>query len=144
MSTEPTDTAERPAHLVRPHARPVQPLPVQNEGKQFIALRDPSMLIQQTMVIPPQALGVIQLFDGTLTIAEIAGRLVREDDAERETHVAEATRQIEALVEQMDKFGKANADYVPIEHEGFDQFPVEPSESIWRLHAHRELPLAGL
>ncbi len=105
MTTESTETTERPEHLIRPHARPVQPLPVQNEGKQFVALRDPSMLIQQTMVIPPQALGVVQLFDGSLTVAEIAGRLVREDDPERDAHVAEASRQIEALVEQMDKFG---------------------------------------
>lgn len=102
MSTETTD---RPDHLVRPHARPVQPLPVENDGKQFVALRDPSMLIQQTMVIPPQALGVIQLFDGEQSVAEIAGRLVREDDPERESHLAEATKQIDGLVEQMDKFG---------------------------------------
>ena len=52
-----TETTERPEHLIRPHARPVQPLPVQNEGKQFVALRDPSMLIQQTMVIPPRLWG---------------------------------------------------------------------------------------
>ena len=105
MTTESTDTVERPEHLIRPHARPVQPVPVQNEGKQFVALRDPSMLIQQTMVIPPQALGVVQLFDGSLTVPEIAGRLVREDDPERDAHVAEAIKQIESLVEQMDKFG---------------------------------------
>lgn len=100
-----TETTERPEHLVRPHARPVQPMPVQNEGKQFVALRDPSMLIQQTMVIPPQALGVIQLFDGQQTVAEIAGRLVREDDPERASHVEQAVTQIDSLVEQMDKFG---------------------------------------
>lgn len=100
-----SQTTDRPEHLLRPHARPVQPLPVQNEGKQFVALRDPSTLIQQTMVIPPQALAVVQLFDGSLTIPEIAARMVREDDPERDAHMAQVSGQIEQLVDQMDKFG---------------------------------------
>lgn len=105
MSTRSPDADVRPEHLVRPHARPVQPLPVQQDGKQFFALRDPSMLVDKTMVIPTQALGVVQLFDGSLTVPEIAGRLVREDDPERDAHVAEVGRQINALVDQMDQFG---------------------------------------
>ncbi|MCP4833887.1 MAG: AmmeMemoRadiSam system protein B [Phycisphaera sp.] len=100
-----SDPANRLPHLDTPHARPVQPIPVQNDGKQLIALRDPSMLIQQTMVVPPQAMGVIQLFDGTNDIAQIAGKLVREDDPERASNLEKAAAQIAALVEQMDKFG---------------------------------------
>ena len=100
-----SETANRPPHLDTPHARPVQPIPVQNDGKQAIALRDPSMLVQQTMVVPPQAMGVIQLFDGSNSIEQIAGKLVREDDPERDTNLGKAATQVTALVEQMDKFG---------------------------------------
>ena len=100
-----SETANRPPHLDPPHARPVQPIPVQNDGKQAIALRDPSMLVQQTMVVPPQAMGVIQLFDGSNSIEQIAGKLVREDDPERDTNLGKAATQVTALVEQMDKFG---------------------------------------
>ena len=100
-----SETANRLPHLDNPHARPVQPIPVQNEGKQAIALRDPSMLVQQTMVVPPQAMGVIQLFDGSNSIEQIAGKLVREDDPDRDTNLEKAATQVNALVEQMDKFG---------------------------------------
>ncbi|MAC20238.1 MAG: AmmeMemoRadiSam system protein B [Phycisphaerae bacterium] len=100
--SEPTTTAD---HLLRPHARPVQPMPVQNEGKQFIALRDPSMLVQQTMLVPPQAMGVLQFFDGSLSIDDIASRLIREDDPERQQNLERAATQVAGLAEQMDKFG---------------------------------------
>ena len=92
-------------HVITPHARPVQPMPVQKEGKQFVALRDPSMLIQQTMVVQPQALGVIQLFDGELSSAEIAARIVAEETPERDSVLIQAKDQIEKLAEQMDQFG---------------------------------------
>ena len=92
-------------HVITPHARPVQPMPVQKEGKQFVALRDPSMLIQQTMVVQPQALGVIQLFDGELSSTEIAARIVAEETPERDSVLIQAKDQIEKLAEQMDQFG---------------------------------------
>ncbi len=63
------------------------------------------MLIQQTMLIPPQAVGVLQFFDGSSTIDEIAGRIVREDDPDRAANIPKAAAQVTALVEQMDKFG---------------------------------------
>ncbi|MEE2896326.1 MAG: AmmeMemoRadiSam system protein B [Planctomycetota bacterium] len=99
------DSNARAPHLVRPHTRPVQPIPVQNDGKQLVALRDPSMLVQQTMVVPPQAMGVIQLFNGESTVDEIASKLVREDDPERASNLEKAAVQVNALVDQMDKFG---------------------------------------
>lgn len=72
MSTESTSL---PDHLLRPHIRPVQPIQVNKDGKQFIALRDPSMLSQQTMVVPPQVLGLVQHFRGERTIHEIAQQI---------------------------------------------------------------------
>lgn len=61
-----------PDHLRRPHLRPIQPLPVQKDGKQFVALRDPTMLSQKTMVVQPQVVQVIQMFQGRQTVEEIA------------------------------------------------------------------------
>lgn len=97
--------SDTPPHLLKPHARPVQPIPVQKDGKQLVALRDPSMLIQQTMVVPPQALAVLQLLDGSQTLDEIVDKIVREDDPKRDENKIEARKQIAGMVEQMDKFG---------------------------------------
>lgn len=97
--------SDMPPHLTTPHARPVQPIPVQKDGKQLVALRDPSMLIQQTMVVPPQALSILQLMDGSQSIDEIVDKIVREDDPKRDEHRVEARKQIAGLVDQMDKFG---------------------------------------
>ncbi len=64
-----------PEHIRRPHLRPVQPRPVIKDGKQFVALRDPAMLVSQTLVIPAQALHVLQHFRGERSITEIAEQL---------------------------------------------------------------------
>lgn len=64
-----------PEHVERPHVRPIQPIPIKNkDGKPFVALRDPSMLQRQTMVIPMPALQVIQQFQGKATLDELARR----------------------------------------------------------------------
>jgi AmmeMemoRadiSam system protein B len=63
-----------PDHVLRPQVRPVQPIPVKKDGKPFVALRDPSMLQKQTMVIPMPALQVIQQFQGKATLDELAER----------------------------------------------------------------------
>jgi len=67
MSNEPL-----PSHILRPHLRPIQPVPVTKDGRQFIALRDPAMLVQQTMIIPMQVMGVLQHFQGKHTLTELA------------------------------------------------------------------------
>ena len=61
-----------PEHVLRPHLRPVQPLPVRKDGKPFVALRDPTMLTSQTMVVPVQAMGLLQQFQGGRTLQELA------------------------------------------------------------------------
>ncbi len=62
-----------PEHVRRPHLRTIQPLGVKaQDGKQLVALRDPSMLSQQTMVVPPQVLPVLQHFRGDRPLDQIA------------------------------------------------------------------------
>lgn len=67
MSTE--QLAE---HLRRPHIRPFQPLGLNKDGQTFVGLRDPLMLVGQMMVVQPQALQVLQHFQGARTLDEIA------------------------------------------------------------------------
>ncbi len=88
MTPEPT-----PDHLTKPHIRPVQPVPVQKDGKQFVALRDPTMLVKQTMVIPAQVLPILQQFQGQDTLEEIAERVNSNID------------QLLELAKQLDKLG---------------------------------------
>lgn len=64
-----------PEHILKPHLRPIQPIQLARDGKQFIALRDPAMVCAQTMVVPPQALGVLQYFRGERSLNEIADQL---------------------------------------------------------------------
>jgi AmmeMemoRadiSam system protein B len=61
-----------PEHIRRPHLRPIQPIPVSKDGKQFVALRDPAMLAQHTMVVPVPVLQIVQQFKGDRPIDQIA------------------------------------------------------------------------
>ncbi|MFM7260825.1 MAG: AmmeMemoRadiSam system protein B [bacterium] len=96
-----TDTL--PEHLQRPALRRIHPVPVEGEvadqqgNRQkatFLGLRDPFMLSPQMMVIPPQALSAVQLFDGQRTIAEVASALKLPDPAP-----------LMQLVAKLDEFG---------------------------------------
>jgi AmmeMemoRadiSam system protein B len=69
-----------PQHVRTPDLRPIQPVPIQRDGKRLVALRDPAMLAQHTMIVPPQVLMVLQHFRGELAIEEIAERLNGEVD----------------------------------------------------------------
>ena len=60
-----------PEHLQRPHLRPIQPIPVDQDGKKYMALHDPQRLQPNTMVIPAQAVRVLQEFQGVKTLDQI-------------------------------------------------------------------------
>lgn len=64
-----------PKHIRQPHLRPIQPIPLTKDGKQFIALRDPAMLSQHTMVVPVPALQALQQFRGDRPIDQIAAQM---------------------------------------------------------------------
>ncbi len=96
-----TDTL--PEHLQRPALRRIHPVPVEGEvadqqgNRQkatFLGLRDPFMLTPQMMVIPPQALSAVQLFNGQRTIDEVATALKLPDPAP-----------LMQLVMKLDEFG---------------------------------------
>ena len=76
MPSDGESDAPTPAHIRTPHARPIQPIPVSKDGKQFVALRDPAMLVSQSMVVNPQALNLVQQFQGELDIDEIAAKFI--------------------------------------------------------------------
>jgi AmmeMemoRadiSam system protein B len=65
-------------HLLRPQVRPLQPVPVQAQNQKdgstavLVGLRDPSMLSNQMLVVPPPALPLVQQFRGERTVHEIA------------------------------------------------------------------------
>ncbi|MFK7959900.1 MAG: AmmeMemoRadiSam system protein B [Phycisphaerales bacterium] len=85
--------AATPDHVDRPHVRPFQPIPVQKDGQQFVALRDPMMLQPQAVVLPLPAIQVVQQFQGTATVAELAEKMGGQED------------QFRQLAEVLDKMG---------------------------------------
>ncbi|MEE2718765.1 MAG: AmmeMemoRadiSam system protein B [Planctomycetota bacterium] len=84
----------RPEHIDRPHLRRIQPLPVHNDqNQQAVALRDPLLLCDQTMVVPPQVMAALQQCNGQHSLDEIAGA-VKQDPAI-----------VQQLIEKLDEFG---------------------------------------
>jgi AmmeMemoRadiSam system protein B len=77
MSTSPSEpslSTPLAEHLNRPQIRNFQPLGVQKDGKSLVMLRDPSMLAEQQIMVMPQVLQLILLFQGRETLDEIASR----------------------------------------------------------------------
>lgn len=64
--------SDLPEHLLMPALRQFQPFGVKKEGKPFVGLRDPFMLVKETIVIPAKAFSVIQRIDGDTTVENIA------------------------------------------------------------------------
>jgi AmmeMemoRadiSam system protein B len=55
-----------------PRLRPVEPIPIEVEGEQLIALRDPRALSERTMLVSPATFILARLFDGRSTAEEVA------------------------------------------------------------------------
>ncbi len=82
-----------PNHVRTPHLRPIQPILVQKDGKPLIALRDPAMLVNQTMMVSLQAMHLLQQFNGEHNLDAIAQA------------VGIAVDQLEALASGLDRLG---------------------------------------
>ncbi|MEM7229760.1 MAG: hypothetical protein AAF432_13195 [Planctomycetota bacterium] len=61
-----------PEHIRRPHMRPLQPIPMTQDGRQMVALRDPTMLVEKTMAVPQQMMRLLQQFQGEEAVEDIA------------------------------------------------------------------------
>jgi AmmeMemoRadiSam system protein B len=93
MTTDPL-----PEHINRPHVRRLQPIPVKdNEGRPMVALRDPAMLVGQTMVVPPPVLQLIHLFQGTHSLEEIAQQTNGQVPADQLANLARGLDQVGLL-----------------------------------------------
>ena len=90
MDSAPT---ERPAHIDRPHLRRIIPQPVSAENQQGVALRDPLMLCDETIVVPAPTMQALQHFNGEWTLDEIA------------TNLKVPAETVEALVAKLDEVG---------------------------------------
>jgi len=67
-----TNTEQTPEHIRTPHLRPIQPVPMMQDGRTIVVLRDPSMLVDQTMAVPAPMMAILQRFRGEETIDDIA------------------------------------------------------------------------
>lgn len=63
-----------PPHILRPHLRPIQPLPLVKDGQKYVALRDMTALSVNTMVLPAPAVQALQFFRGEESLDSIAAK----------------------------------------------------------------------
>jgi len=108
-----------------PRLRPLEAFPVQHEGQQCIALRDPAGFTDQIAVLPPLLLDLVSLFDGEHSIAQI------QDIMRRRHGEAPAANQIAAVVDRFDRAGFLDSEQfaarrLALEDE-FRQSPVRPA-----------------
>src|SRR5262245_11054642 len=83
----------------RPRLRMLEALPVEQNGEQLVALRDPAGFTEQVAVLPVALLDLVSLFDGEHSVAEI-------QDVLRGRHgQAPTAEQIASLIEGLDDAG---------------------------------------
>src|SRR5438093_9038383 len=77
-----------------PRLRPLEAFPVQHEGREMIALRDPAGYTDAIMLLPRVLLEIVSLFDGEHSIADIQAAVMRRYaelvPRERVTEIADA------------------------------------------------------
>ena len=108
-----------------PRLRALEAFPVQHEGQQCIALRDPAGFTDQIAVLPPLLLDLVSLFDGEHSIAQI------QDVMRRRHGEAPSADQIAAVVERFDRAGFLDSERfaarrLALEDE-FRRSPVRPA-----------------
>ena len=82
-----------------PRLRPVEAFPVEHEGEQFLALRDPAGYAPSVVMLPGGVVEIVALFDGSHSIVDIQAKLMRR-------HGELVPRsQLEALIGGLDEHG---------------------------------------
>lgn len=62
---------------LRPRLRRVEAFPVDHDGQQFLALRDPACYTESVVMLPMALLEVVSLFDGEHEVADIQAAIMR-------------------------------------------------------------------
>ena len=94
-----TDDLAGPALEARPRLRRLEAFPMEHQGQQVVALRDPAGFVEHVVLLPGALLDLVSLFDGEHSIAEIRAVLARR------YRDAPSAGQIAALAEQLDAGG---------------------------------------
>ena len=63
---------------LKPLLRPLEVTGVDEEGEEMIILSDPMHLLEDSVVLPAAYLPLLELLDGSRTVNELAGQLVKE------------------------------------------------------------------
>ncbi len=61
-----------------PRLRAVEAFPVEQEGRRFLALRDPAGYAPSAVMLPVELLSILRSFDGEHTIVDIQAEIMRE------------------------------------------------------------------
>jgi len=82
-----------------PRLRAIEAVPVDHEGEQYVALRDPAGYTPSVLMLAPALIEVVSLFDGDHSIVDVQGELMRR-------HGELVTREhLEKLVAALDEHG---------------------------------------
>ena len=93
MTTTPSPLDALPEHIRKPSIRPFQPIGVQKDGQNLVALRDPAQVVRETMVVMPQVLQLLQRLQGNESLDTLAAQFSTE------------VENLISLVQQLDRFG---------------------------------------
>jgi hypothetical protein len=73
--------SDLPEHLFMPALRKFQAWPVKKDEMQLVALRDPFMLTNESIAIPPHVFAAVKMIDGNSTLEEITVKTKAKPEA---------------------------------------------------------------
>lgn len=82
--------------MEKPRVRPIEAIPIEQEGQRMVVLRDPEDLFSDPLVMPMPAFAITTLFDGTRDAQEAQQAIMSQ------TRQMVPLDQIEGLLEQLD------------------------------------------
>lgn len=110
--------------MERPRLRPLEAFPVDHEGQQMVALRDPAHLTDAVMLLSPIAMAAAGLMDGRRLLPEVL------DEMRRRVGVAPPLQDLEGLVRRLDACHFLDSDAFRSHFDGlvqgFRELPARP------------------